>query len=358
MASRTPAGERHVHPRRAHGTSCIRLARTRASHPNGTALSACASPMFRPYELGKPLALRRCGGARHRRAAGLRNGCPSCYSGKTRVLSSKAIGKATCCDKATKHVSICLSVPVSAATAWLQCGPAGDTLRAVSTRATGRKGLGLPLRVGAALSDLRPRRHLLGRNDGDDPVDAHGANAHELPEPLAERGRGEIFRHSPPRTSRSRHRLERAPPAATDQVVRQLLQRRQNEHRGRQGLTVRASCRAEARPRSQRRQPPTGPRPASPPRLAPVGVSRFGPEGPLDRAAGSVGGRGSCARGPKASSIHAAGTTTAAPFPGPDALLHPASMPSCSRNVFLATHRVTNKRSRTPWPRIWTHLAS
>jgi hypothetical protein len=32
----------------------------------------------------------------------------------------------------------------------------------------------LSLRVGAALHDLRSRHHLLGRADGDDPVDAHG----------------------------------------------------------------------------------------------------------------------------------------------------------------------------------------
>ena len=44
-------------------------------------------------------------------------------------------------------------------------------------------------------------------------------------------------------------------------------------------------------------------------------VSRFGPEVHLGHAAGSIGGRcSSSARGPKASSIHAAGSTSGAPL--------------------------------------------
>jgi hypothetical protein len=91
------------------------------------------------------------------------------------------------------------------------------------------------LRVGAALSDLRSRCHLLGRADGHDPVDAHGANAHQLPEPLAKWGRVEVCRSRPPRASRPRHRPQRAPPAAADRVGRHLLQRRWDAHRGRPG---------------------------------------------------------------------------------------------------------------------------
>jgi hypothetical protein len=152
-----------------------------------------------------------------------------------------------------------------------------------------------------------------------------------------------IFTATPssrPGTSRPRHRPERAPPAAADRFLCRLLQRRPNASRGRQGLSVRASCRAASRRDIQRRQPLAGRRPASPLRLPPGGVGRFGPDVSLDHAAASIGGWWSSARGSKALSIHAAGTTSGAPFPAPDALLHPAS------HTVLFTDRVlANDRS-------------
>jgi hypothetical protein len=167
------------------------------------------------------------------------------------------------------------------------------------------------------------------------------ANAHQLPKSLAKWGRGEICWNRPPGTSRPRHRTERAPPAAVDRLLCRLLQRRPNASRGRQGLSVRTSGRAEAGRDVQRRQPPSGRRPASPLRMAPGGVGRFGPEVHLGPAAGSIGGRWSSARSPKASSIHAAGTTSGAPFPAPDALLHPASHAVLFTDRVLASHRRT-----------------
>jgi hypothetical protein len=118
------------------------------------------------------------------------------------------------------------------------------------------------------------------------------------------------------RSATSGHPAQRAPPAPADRVFCRLLRRRANASRGRQGLTVRASCRAASRRDIQRRQPPPGRRPASPLRLAPGGVDRFGPDVSLDHAAASIGGWWSSARGPKASSSHAAGTTSGAPLPG------------------------------------------
>jgi len=83
-----------------------------------------------------------------------------------------------------------------------------------------------------------------------------------------------------------------------------------------------------------RGQPPTGRRPASPLRLAPGGVGRLGPEDSLDHAAGSIGGMWSFARGPMAPFIHAAGTTSGAPFPASAPCPTPLQTPFCSRIVF------------------------
>jgi len=116
-------------------------------------------------------------------------------------------------------------------------------------------------------------------------------------------------------------------------------QRKPNASRGRQGLAVRSSGRAEARPNSQRRQPSPGRWPASPLCLAPGGVSRFGPEVHLNLAAGSIGGGGSCARGPKVTSIRESGTTIEAPSPSSGALLHRASHALLFTDRVLATHR-------------------
>jgi hypothetical protein len=80
--------------------------------------------------------------------------------------------------------------------------------------------------------------------------------------------------------------------------VRQLIESfvtyynvRQDAHRGRQGLAVRAPGRAEARRDVQCRQHPSGRRLAPPLRLAPGSVDGRGPEAHLDRAASSAGGR-------------------------------------------------------------------
>ena len=78
----------------------------------------------------------------------------------------------------------------------------------------------------------------------------------------------------------------------------------------------------------QRREPPTGPRPASPLHLAPGSVSRFGPEVHQGHAAG----------GPPATSILASWSTTEASFPAPGGLLHPASRAALFTDRVLATH--------------------
>jgi hypothetical protein len=51
-----------------------------------------------------------------------------------------------------------------------------------------------PIRVGTPHPYFRSRRHLPGRPDSHDPVDAHGTNAHPLSKPFAKWGRGEICR--------------------------------------------------------------------------------------------------------------------------------------------------------------------
>ncbi len=62
------------------------------------------------------------------------------------------------------------------------------------------------------VSCLRPRLHLLGRRDGNAAVNSDGADADQLPEPLAEWGCRTLRRHRPPGAARPRHRPERAPP--------------------------------------------------------------------------------------------------------------------------------------------------
>jgi hypothetical protein len=97
---------------------------------------------------------------------------------------------------------------------------------------------------------------------------------------------------------------------------------------------VRSPGRAKARRDVQRRRPPTGRRPAPPQRPAPSGVGRFGPEVQLDHAAGSIGGRGSCTRGPTAPSILASGTTIEVTFRRPAPCSIQLRTPSCSRIAF------------------------
>ena len=209
---------------------------------------------------------------------------------------------------------MCFSSSATAGATWSSCAAKHESDRCLGRAATSRN---LSLRVSYTPPDLRSRRHLLDRSDHQRRSGRcswnQGASAIRA---LGRMGSPRDCRDRPPGTSRPRHRPRRAPPAAAsiESFVTYY-----NVDRTHIGVGKGSPSGRLAEQRGPGRKPKSsaspGRRPASPLRMAPGGVSRFGPEVHLDRAAGSVSGRGSCARGPMAPSIRPSWTTTEAPSP-------------------------------------------